>query len=278
MIFDQNNSDIDKTLFKYNVVGYLVFIDSHCHLDRLKLADFDNNLDTVIENAQQANVNKLLCVSVTLDEFPAMASVTEKYPHVLLSCGAHPLNQDEQIDENELAELCLHQRVIAVGETGLDYFYAPETREVQQDSFRKHIRVAQKVNKPLIIHTRDAREDTLQIMKEEGADNIGGILHCFTESLEMAQAAMAMGFYISFSGIVTFKNAKELREVAKLIPDDRILIETDSPYLAPVPHRGKQNQPAYVVEVANHLASIRGQSVEHIAKISSDNFNRLFKL
>ena len=138
--------------------------------------------------------------------------------------------------------------------------------------------MAQRANKPLIIHTRDAREDTLSIMKEEGAENIGGILHCFTESLEMAQAAIEMGFYISFSGIVTFKNAQELRDVAKMLPDDRILIETDSPYLAPVPHRGKQNQPAYVVEVANHLASIRGQSVEHIAKITSENFDRLFNL
>lgn len=255
-----------------------MFIDSHCHLDRLKLSDFDNKLENVITNASNAKVNKLLCVSVTLEEFPAMAETTQAYPHVLLSCGAHPLNQDEMIDEENLYQLSQHDRVIAIGETGLDYFYAPETREVQQDSFRKHIRVAQRANKPLIIHTRDAREDTLAIMKEEGAENIGGILHCFTESLEMAKAAIDMGFYISFSGIVTFKNAQELRDVAKLIPDDRILIETDSPYLAPVPHRGKQNQPSYVVEVANHLASIRGQSVEHIAKITTNNFNRLFNL
>lgn len=255
-----------------------MFIDSHCHLDRLKLSDFDNQLDTVIDNASAAKVNQLLCVSVTLEEFPSMVAATASYPQVLLSCGAHPLNQDEMIDEENLYRLAQHERVIAIGETGLDYFYAPETRAVQQDSFRKHIRVAQRANKPLIIHTRDAREDTLAIMKEEGADNIGGILHCFTESLAMAEAAIEMGFYISFSGIVTFKNAQELRDVAKLIPDDRLLIETDSPYLAPVPHRGKQNQPAYVVEVAKHLASIRGQSVEHIAKITSENFNRLFKL
>lgn len=255
-----------------------MFIDSHCHLDRLKLSDFGNQLDTVIDNAAAAKVNQLLCVSVTLEEFPSMVAATASYPQVLLSCGAHPLNQDEMIDEENLYQLAQHERVIAIGETGLDYFYAPETRTVQQDSFRKHIRVAQRANKPLIIHTRDAREDTLAIMKEEGADNIGGILHCFTESLAMAEAAIEMGFYISFSGIVTFKNAQELRDVAKLIPDDRLLIETDSPYLAPVPHRGKQNQPAYVVEVAKHLASIRGQSVEHIAQITSENFNRLFKL
>lgn len=255
-----------------------MFIDSHCHLDRLKLADFDNNLDLVLENAKQAKVETLLCVSVTLEEFPKMAEITQHYPNVHLSCGTHPLNQDDLVDEEHLTELSQHDRVIAVGETGLDYFYAPETKAVQQDSFRKHIRAAIAVNKPLIIHTRDARADTLQIMKEEGADKIGGILHCFTESLAMAEEAMEMGFYISFSGIVTFKNASELREVAKEIPDDRMLIETDSPYLAPVPHRGKQNQPAYVADVAKFLASVRGQSVEHIAKVTSENFNRLFKL
>ncbi len=255
-----------------------MFIDSHCHLDRLKLEDFNNQLTHVIDNAHEVNVNTLLCVCVTLEEFPAMAETTAAFDNVLLSCGAHPLNQDENIQESHLQTLADHERVIAIGETGLDYFYAPETRDVQADSFRKHIRVAKALKKPLIIHTRDAREDTLTIMREEGAEQVGGILHCFTESLAMAEAAIEMGFYISFSGIVTFKNAQELRDVAKVIPDDRILIETDSPYLAPVPHRGKQNQPAYVVEVAKHLASIRGQSVEHIAKITTANFNRLFSL
>ena len=199
-----------------------MFIDSHCHLDRLKLEDFDNNLDNVIDAASAENVNTLLCVSVTIEEFPAMAEKTAKYDHVWLTCGAHPLN------------------------------------------------------KPLIIHTRDAQADTLAILRAEKAENVGGILHCFTESWEMAEQAIAMGFYISFSGIVTFKNASALREVAKKVPADRFLIETDAPYLAPVPHRGKQNQPAYVVEVAKHLASIRGTSVAEIAQQSSDNFHRLF--
>jgi len=230
-----------------------VFIDSHCHLDRLKLEDFNHQLSHVIDNAYEVNVNTLLCVCVTLEEFPPMAETTAAFDNVLLSCGAHPLNQDENIQESHLQTLADHERVIAIGETGLDYFYAPETRDVQADSFRKHIRVAKALNKPLIIHTRDAREDTLTIMREEGAEQVGGILHCFTESLAMAEAAIEMGFYISFSGIVTFKNAQELRDVAKVIPDDRILIETDSPYLAPVPHRGKQNQPAYVVEVAKQV-------------------------
>jgi len=255
-----------------------LFIDSHCHLDRLQLNDFDNNLDVVVKAANDAQVQQMLCVSVTLKDFPAMVEKTNRYQGVYLSCGMHPLNQDETVDEDQLLKLSQNDRVIAIGETGLDYFYAPETKDLQLDSFRKHIRVAKQLQKPLIIHTRDARQDTLNILKEEGAEQVGGVLHCFTESLEMAEQAMSMGFYISFSGIVTFKNAGELREVAKNIPDDRFLIETDSPYLAPVPHRGKQNQPAYVVEVAKHLASIRGQSVETIAKLSTANFNRLFNL
>jgi len=231
-----------------------------------------------VQAATDAQVTKLLCVSVTLADFPAMLEKTAPYENVLLSCGTHPLNQEDKVSKEKLAELSVHQRVIAIGETGLDYHYAPETKALQQDSFRKHIQVAKALNKPLIIHTRAAQDDTLAIMRAEGAEQVGGILHCFTESWEMAEQALALGFYISFSGIVTFKNASALREVAKLVPDDKFLIETDAPYLAPVPHRGKENQPAYVVEVAKHLASIRGQSVETIAKLSSDNFNRLFKL
>ncbi|QOL24814.1 YchF/TatD family DNA exonuclease [Thalassotalea sp. LPB0316] len=252
-----------------------MFIDSHCHLDRLDLAEFDQNLNQVVENAKQASVEELLCVSVTLDEFPQMVEKTRPFSNVWLSCGAHPLNQDEMIDADNLYQLAKTPKVVAIGETGLDYFYAPETKVVQQDSFVKHIQVANKINKPLIIHTRDAQQDTLAIMRSENAAQCGGILHCFTETWDMAKQAIDMGFYISFSGIVTFKNASALREVAKQVPDDRILIETDAPYLAPVPHRGKQNQPAYVVEVAKHLASIRGQSVEHIAKITTDNFRNL---
>jgi len=255
-----------------------LFIDSHCHLDRLDLTSFDNDLNNVIAAAKTAQVEQLLCVSVTLDDFPAMVEKTATFDNVLLSCGTHPLNQEDETDLNQLIELSKHSRVIAVGETGLDYFYAPETKTLQLDSFKKHIKAARQVNKPLIIHTRDAQEDTLAILREENASEVGGILHCFTESWDMAQQAIELGFYISFSGIVTFKNASALREVAKQVPDDKILIETDAPYLAPVPHRGQQNQPAYVVEVAKHLASIRGQSVEHIAKISTENFKRLFKL
>lgn len=253
-----------------------MFIDSHCHLDRLDLTEFDHNLDNVIQAATLAKVSDILCVSVTLKEFPHMAEITQHYPNVYLTCGTHPLNQDDLISEDELLSLSQHPRVIAVGETGLDYFYAPETKTVQKDSFRKHVRVATQLDKPLIIHTREAQEDTLNILKAESAEKVGGILHCFTESWEMAEKAIAMGFYISFSGIVTFKNASALREVAKKVPDDKFLIETDAPYLAPVPHRGKQNQPAYVADVAKFLASVRGQSVEDIAKLSTQNFKTLF--
>ncbi len=255
-----------------------MFIDSHCHLDRLKLEEFDHQLDNVILNAEKAKVSKMLCVSVTLQDFPSMVEKTSKYDNVLLSCGTHPLNQGDEVDENLLLKLSDNKRVIAIGETGLDYFYAPETKALQLDSFIKHVRVARKVQKPLIIHTREAQQDTLDILRNEQAADVGGILHCFTETWEMAKAALDLGFYISMSGIVTFKNASALREVAKKIPDDRLLIETDAPYLAPVPHRGKQNQPAYVADVAKHLASVRGQSVEKVAQISSDNFNRLFNL
>ncbi|MEI6895019.1 MAG: TatD family hydrolase [Colwellia sp.] len=255
-----------------------MFIDSHCHLDRLNLSLHDNNLDNVIQTAKAAKVDKILCVSVTLADFPKMAEQTAHYDNVLLTCGAHPLNQEDEIITEQLLTLSQHERVIAIGETGLDYYYAPETKALQLDSFKKHIYVAKQLNKPLIIHTRDAQQDTLAILRSEGAEEVGGILHCFTESWDMAEQAIALGFYISFSGIVTFKNATVLRDVAALVPDDKLLIETDAPYLAPVPYRGKENQPAYVIEVAKHLASIRGQSVEEVAKLSSDNFNRLFNL
>jgi len=255
-----------------------LFIDSHCHLDRLDLSLYDDNLANVVQAASDVKVNTLLCVSVTLKDFPAMVEKTKPFNNILLSCGMHPLNQEDEVDIDQLRLLSDNPSVIAIGETGLDYHYAPETKTLQLDSFKKHIMVAKELNKPLIIHTREAQEDTLAMLRSEGADEVGGILHCFTETWEMAKQAIDLGFYISFSGIVTFKNAGALREVAKLVPDDRFLIETDAPYLAPVPHRGKENQPAYVVEVAKNLASIRGQSVETIAKLSTDNFNRLFGL
>jgi TatD DNase family protein len=255
-----------------------LFIDSHCHLDRLDLSLYNDDLANVVQAASDAKVDKLLCVSVTLKDFPSMVEKTKNFDNVMLTCGMHPLNQDDKVDIDNLRTLADDPAVIAIGETGLDYHYAPETKDIQLDSFKKHIHVAKELKKPLIIHTRSAQQDTLELLRAESAGEVGGIFHCFTESWDMAKQAIEMGFYISFSGIVTFKNANALREVAKLVPDGRFMIETDAPYLAPVPHRGKENQPAYVVEVAKHLASIRGQSLETIAKLSTDNFNRLFNL
>ena len=253
-----------------------MFIDSHCHLDRLDLTQFDNNLDNVVAAAKQAQVSQMLCVSVTLADFPAMVDKTAAYDNVMLSCGTHPLNQGHETDFEQLVALARHPRVIAVGETGLDYYYAPETKALQLDSFEKHIKVALELNKPLIIHTRGAQQDTLDMLRQEQAHKVGGILHCFTETWEMAKAAMDLNFYISISGIATFKNAVELQEVVRKLPLDRLLIETDSPYLAPVPKRGKQNQPAYVKHVAEFIAELKGVKLEELAEITTNNFKDLF--
>lgn len=218
----------------------------------------------------------MLCVSVDLASYPAMLNTIEPYDFIHASCGQHPLYQEEMVNPAILEEYCRNKRVVAVGETGLDAFYAPETIDVQTQSFIEHVDVATTVNKPLIIHTRDAREQTIDILKQGHADRVGGVLHCFTESYEMAKQAMDMGFYISISGIVTFKNAKELRETVSKLPLDRLLIETDSPYLAPVPHRGKENQPAFVKDVAEFIADLKQVSVEELAQQTSKNFHDLF--
>jgi TatD DNase family protein len=255
-----------------------LFIDSHCHLDRLDLAKVSGGLAQIIENAEAAKVDKMLCVSVTLAQFPQMLEKVAAFDNVFCSCGTHPLNQgDSPVDLEQLLACADRDEVIAIGETGLDYYYAPQTKALQLDAFVKHIAVARRLSKPLIIHTRDAREDTLNLLRQHQGAEVGGVLHCFTESWEMAKAALDMGFYISFSGIVTFKNAADLREVAKKVPADRILVETDAPYLAPVPHRGEQNQPAYVVEVARMLAELRGDSLEQFAAQTTANFHRLFQ-
>ena len=255
-----------------------MFIDSHCHLDRLDLSLHDNNLDNVIQSAAAQKVNKLLCVSVTLADFPKMAEQTAKYDNVYLTCGAHPLNQDDEIIPEQLFSLSQHERVIAIGETGLDYHYAPETKALQLDSFKKHIHVAKKLKKPLIIHTREAQQDTLSILRNEGANEVGGILHCFTESWEMAEEAIELGFYISFSGIVTFKNATALREVAALVPNEKLLIETDAPYLAPSPFRGKRNESAYIPYIAKKLSDIHGISEEEVGRITTQNALTVFNI
>ncbi len=254
-------------------------IDSHCHLDRLK-TDAEHTLLAYLEAAAEESVEHLLCVSINLEAWPSMRDLVEDYENVSISVGVHPSEQEgEDPTADRLIELASsNDRIVAIGETGLDYYYGKdEAIPVQQQRFREHIRAANAVNKPIIVHTRDARKDTIAIMSEEGADRCRGVMHCFTESWEMAKQALDLGFYISFSGIVTFKNADELREVARKVPQDRLLIETDSPYLAPVPRRGKPNQPAYVRYVAEKIAEIRGDSLEAVAEYSSENFYQLFQ-
>ncbi len=253
------------------------FIDSHCHLDRLDLSRYNDSFDTMVQKTMENGIDHMLCVSIDLESYPAMLALVESFPSISISVGVHPNDRDRKEPSVErLVELAAHPKNVAIGETGLDYYYVKEEMEWQQQRFRTHIRAARECCKPLIIHTRDAREDTIRILHEEHADEVGGVMHCFTETWEMAQQALELGFYISFSGIVTFKNAEELREVASKVPLDRILIETDAPYLAPVPFRGKPNEPGYVSYVAEKIAELRGLSVEEVGAISSQNFYRLF--
>lgn len=255
-----------------------MFVDSHCHLDRLEWDKLNSPLSDILATARSKGVQHFLCVSVKLSQFDSMLAAVREHSDVSVSCGIHPLNQEDAAELPRLAELAQHPSVIAIGETGLDYYYSEDTKQLQQDAFAHHIEVAKQLAKPLIVHTRDAKADTLAMLKAGDAEQCGGVLHCFTEDWPMAKAALDMGFYISLSGIVTFKSAQALQDVAKKIPADRLLIETDSPYLAPVPYRGKTNQPAYVVEVAGFLAALRGQSVGELAKQTTDNFYRLFPL
>lgn len=254
-----------------------MFVDSHCHLDRLEWDKLALTLPEVLQQAAAAKVEHMLCVSVSLNEFPAMKQLVAAYPQVSISCGEHPLHQQDQIDIDVLGRYCTDPAVVAVGETGLDYFYSPDSKSIQQEAFAAHIAVARELKKPLIVHTRDARADTLNLLRSGGAADCGGVLHCFTEDWETAKAALDLGFYISLSGIVTFRNADELRAVARQLPADRLLIETDSPYLAPVPYRGKTNQPAYVSAVAACIAEQRQVSVELLAEQTTENFYQLFQ-
>lgn len=254
----------------------MIFVDSHCHIDFLELADRSAEVQALM---RQNQVALGLCVSVNLENFPRVLAVAERHENIFASVGVHPDYEGvEEPDAARLAELAQHPKVIAIGETGLDYFRLTGDLEWQRQRFRNHIEAARLSGKPLIIHTRQAAADTLRIMEECSAVEVGGVMHCFTETHEVAEAAMAMGFYISFSGIVTFKNATALKEVAQRVPLDRILIETDAPYLAPAPHRGKMNQPGYVRHVAEELARLRGVSLEEIAEATSQNFSKLFKV
>ncbi len=227
---------------------------------------------------QDNQVSHALCISVTLAEFPQVLALAESHDNFYASLGVHPDYEDiTEPTVEELLRLADHPKIIAIGETGLDYFRLTGDLEWQRQRFRTHIRAAIQCGKPLVIHTRNAAEDTLRIMREEGADKVGGVMHCFTESLDVAMQAIALGFYISFSGIVTFKNAVAIKEVAKSVPLNRLLLETDSPYLAPVPYRGKTNQPSYVKHVAEEVARLRNSSLAEISTATTENFFRLFK-
>lgn len=253
-----------------------MLVDSHCHLN---FPEFTSNLPEMLGNMENNGVALALCVSVNLTDFKQIITLAESYPNIYASVGVHPDYEDEKEPTvEELAKLADHPKVIAIGETGLDYFRLKGDLEWQRNRFRTHIRAAKLCGKPLIIHTREAAADTLRIMEEEGASEVGGVMHCFTETLEVAEKAIALNFHISFSGIVTFKKAIQVKEVAQKIALEKVLVETDSPYLAPTPFRGKTNQPAYVKHIAEEIALLRGISAEDFGDATTQNFARLFKI
>jgi len=252
-----------------------MLVDSHCHIDFPELAA---DLDAVLALMAANGVGRALCVSVTLQDFPRIQKIVGERPQIYGSVGVHPDYEGLDVSCDELVKLAARPKIIAVGETGLDYYRLKGDLEWQRDRFRTHIAAARASGKPLIIHTREAAADTIRIMQEEGARDAGGVMHCFTESWEVAAAAIGLGFYISFSGIVTFKNAKAIKEVATKVPLENMLVETDSPYLAPVPYRGKTNQPGYVRHVAEEIARLKGISFEHVCAQTTNNFNQLFNV
>jgi TatD DNase family protein len=254
-----------------------MLVDSHCHLDRIDLTPYAGDFVALLAATRAAGVGHSLCVSIDLAAYPAMLALVEPHAEVSVSVGVHPNERDTvEPDPDTLVDLARHPKNVAIGETGLDYYHGKGDLAWQRERFRRHVAAARLAHKPLIIHSRDARADTLAILREERASEVGGVMHCFTEDWDTAARAMDLGFHISFSGILTFKSADELREVARRVPDDRLLVETDSPYLAPVPHRGKPNEPRHVVHVAALLAELRDTDVETIAAVTTANFARLF--
>lgn len=253
-----------------------MLVDSHCHLNFPDLAE---RTPQIIQSMKEAQVGLALCISTRLEEFPKVRALAERHPELYASVGVHPDEKEgAEPSLDELVRLADHPRVVGIGETGLDYYWHKGDNEWQRERFRVHVRAAKRAGKPLIVHTREAAEDTLRILEQEGADEAGGVMHCFTETLPVAQRAMEMGFHISFSGIVTFKNAAALKEVAKAVPLERMLVETDSPYLAPVPHRGKTNEPAYVRFVAEEVARLKDVPFEAVAEATTANFHKLFRI
>ncbi|UDG80813.1 putative metal-dependent hydrolase YcfH [Candidatus Hartigia pinicola] len=256
----------------------MFIVDSHCHLDCLDYEVLHINIDDVINKASLRDVKCILAVSTTLNGFDSLKVLIKKFDNIVLSCGIHPLNLNELDDFSRLESMAVCETSIALGETGLDYFSQKENFLFQKEAFRQHIRIARQVNKPIIVHTRHAKKDTLSILREEHVYDCGGVLHCFTEDKETASTLLDLGMYISFSGIITFRNAEKIREVVKFVPFDRILVETDSPYLSPTPHRGKENQPAYARDIVECIGILKGVSTEDVAQITTKNFNDLFHL
>jgi TatD DNase family protein len=255
-----------------------MFFDSHCHLDRIDLETFEHSFDKLLATARESQVNEMVCIGVNLESFDAMYEKIQFVDGVYATVGVHPDHQDAQEPSVEqLLTLAQKDKIVAIGETGLDYYHT-DGPEWQRDRFRIHIDAAVACKKPLVIHTRLAKQDTLDLLKQHHAEQVGGVLHCFTEDWDMAKQAIDMGFYISISGIVTFNQAQNVRDMAVKIPDDRLLIETDAPWLAPVPHRGKVNHPGHVSLVAAKLAEIRNTDIEYIAEITRQNAHRLFSL
>ncbi len=256
-----------------------MFVDSHCHLD---FPEYAGQVDSLLARMSEAGVQNAMCISVDMPDFPNVLALAEAHPQLFATVGVHPDYEDTpEPTADELVQLAKHPKILAIGETGLDYYRIGdrtyEQMEWQRQRFRTHIQAAIQAGKPLVIHTRSASDDTIRIMKEEGASQVAGVMHCFTESWDVAKAAIDQGFYISFSGIVTFKSAKDLQETCKKVPLDRMLIETDSPFLAPIPHRGKTNEPAWVSHVAQFIADLRGISVEQVGQQTTQNFKSLFK-
>ncbi len=253
-----------------------MFVDSHCHIN---FSEFNDDIEALIERMSAAKVTHAMCISVTYPEWPSVIALADRFDNIYATAGVHPDYEDiEEPTVASLLERAAHPKVQAIGETGLDYYRLTGDLSWQRERFRTHIRAARECNKPLVIHTRNASEDTLAIMREERAGDVGGVMHCFTETLDVAERAMEMGFHISFSGIVSFKSARDLQYVAKSVPLERMLIETDSPYLAPVPMRGKRNEPSYVAHVAQSIAQLREDSVETIGRVTSQNFFKLFSV
>ena len=256
-----------------------MLIDSHCHLDRIDLKPYEDDFSCFMTAAKANQLEHLLCIAIDLESYPAMLDLVLNFPEISLTVGVHPnVKECKDPSIDELVALGKLNKVVGIGETGLDYFRSEGDLSWQHQRFRNHIRAAKILKKPLIIHTREAKVDTLKILKDEGAEEIGGIIHCFTEDWEFAQKALDLNFYISFSGIITFNNATTIRDVVKKIPSDKFLIETDSPYLAPVPFRGRPNYPIYVRYVAEQVAELRGITVNKVADITTNNFYNLFQL